>query len=59
MQENLESIYAKIPESVKMRAKKQAIDLRIDFKDYIAIAITHFADHIEKNEIDFHEKLFG
>ena len=54
-----ETIYAKISSDLKKRTKKQAIDIGIDYKDYINLAMIHFADHVEKKEISFNDSRFN
>ena len=60
MNENLtEPIYTKITPELKKKTKKQAIDIGIDYKDYISLALEHYSEHIDKKEIDFHTELFN
>lgn len=52
-----DAIYAKVTKELKIRTKKQALDLRIHDRDYVTLALEHYADHIDNNEIDFDANL--
>ncbi len=36
-----------------------AIDIGIDFKDYINLALIHYSDHVDRNEIDLTDSRFN
>ena len=52
------SIYAKVDENLKRKAKSQASLAGVDFQIFIEIAISHFLNHIDKEEISLNSDLF-
>lgn len=54
-----QSIFAIIDGDLKKKAQKQAIDLDIDLKDYVSLALTHFSEHIENGELAFTDERFS
>lgn len=59
MEELKVPIYSKVTEELKAKTKKQAIDLKIEYQEYISIALEHFADHVEKDELNFKDSRFN
>ena len=53
----MEAIYVQIDSELKKRTKKQAIDLSIKHKEYVILALEHYADHIENGDLDINKQL--
>jgi hypothetical protein len=58
MSKNLITIYMRIDPDLKKKTHKQAIDLDLLYRDFVALALAHYSDHVEKNEINFDENIF-
>ena len=54
---NWPKVYAIVDLELKKKTQKQSIDIGIDYKDYISLALIHYSDHVENNEIDFDSEI--
>lgn len=51
MSDTKEALFVKIPGSLKTRIKVQCAYLKLDQKDLMILAIEHYLNHIENNEL--------
>lgn len=47
----------KVTPDLKKKTKKQAIDLEIDYRDYVALALEHYYKHVDYGEIEIDGEL--
>ena len=51
MPDTKEALFVKVSSELKKTVKKQSIDLGIDMKDYVTLALEHYAKMVEHGKV--------